>query len=178
MIKTIGIIAAVIAVPVAALLVYAATKPDSFRIQRTTSIKAPPEKIFALINDLRSHRAWSPWENKDPAMKRTYSGAASGKGAVYEWDGNNEIGKGRMEIAETSPSSRVMFDMHFIKPFEARNIAEFTLEHRGDVTNVTWAMYGPSPYISKVMGLFFNMDSMIGKEFETGLANLKSLTEK
>ena len=177
MLETIAIIAVVIAVLLVAALAYAATKPDTFRVQRSTSIKAAPEKIFALVNDLRSHGAWSPWEKKDPAMKRTYGGAASGKGAVYEWDGNRNIGQGRMEITDASPS-KVVFKMDFFKPFEAHNIAEIAMDPKGDSTNVTWAIYGPSPYLSKVMSLVCNIDKMIGREFETGLANLKTLTEK
>ncbi len=177
MIETIAIVVVVLVVLIAGLLGFAATKPDSFRVQRTTSIKAPPEKIFALVNDLRSHGLWSPWEKKDPAMKKTYSGAASGDGAVYEWDGNKNIGKGRMEITETAPPSKVTFKLDFIKPFEGHSIAEFTLDAKGDATNVTWAIYGPSPFLSKVMSLFCNMDRMIGREFETGLANLKTITE-
>jgi carbon monoxide dehydrogenase subunit G len=171
------IIALVVVVLVAAVLIYAATKPDTFRVQRSASIKAPPEKIFPLINDLHSWGAWSPYEKKDPAMKKTYSGAANGLGAVYEWEGNKDIGKGRMEIAESSPPSRVMMKLDFVKPFEAHNIVEFTLEPNGDSTDVTWAIHGPSPYMSKVMCLFFDMDSMVGKDFETGLANLKTVAE-
>jgi hypothetical protein len=110
-------------------------------------------------------------------MKRTYSGAAGGKGAVYEWDGNKNIGKGRIEITEAS-LSKVVFKMDFLKPFEAHNTGEISLVPQGDATNVTWSIYGPSPFISKVMSLVFNMDKMIGREFETGLANLKTLTEK
>jgi uncharacterized protein YndB with AHSA1/START domain len=171
-------IALVVVVLVAALLAFAATKPDSFRVQRAASIKAPPEKIFPLINDLKSWSAWSPWEKLDPAMKRTHSGAASGKGAVYEWDGNKEVGAGRMEIVEASPPSAVRIKLDFLKPFEAHNFAEFTLEPKGDGTSVTWAMYGPNTYVAKLMSVLFSMDSMVGKSFETGLANLKAATEK
>jgi Polyketide cyclase / dehydrase and lipid transport len=185
MLEVIAIIAIVIVVLLAVALAYAATKPDTFRVQRSTSIKAPPEKIFPLVNDLRNHGAWSPWEKKDPAMKRAYSGAASGKGAVYEWEGNRNIGKGRMEITDASPS-KVVFKMDFIKPFEGHNIAEITMDPKGDTTNVgtnvstnvTWAIYGPNLFLGKVMSLVCNMDKMIGREFEAGLANLKSLTEK
>ena len=177
MLKTLSYIAVVLVVVIAGILIYAATKPDSFRVQRSASIKAPG-KIFALINDLHGHAAWSPWEKKDPAMKRTHSGAATGKGAVYEWDGNKDIGAGRMEIADTSPPTKVVMKLDFIRPFEAHNIAEFTLEPKGDSTHVTWAIYGPSPYMSKVMSIFFSFDSLIGKEFETGLANLKAVTEQ
>ncbi len=174
MVKVIGIVVVGL---VAAVLVVAATRPDRFRVQRAARIKAPPEKIFPLINDLHSWHAWSPYEKKDPAMKRTLSGAASGKGAVYEWEGNKEVGKGRMEIADTSPPSKVIVKLDFVRPFEAHNIVEFTLEPNGDSTHVTWAIHGPSPYISKLMGIFINMDSMIGKDFEAGLANLKTVAE-
>ena len=168
----------IVVVLLAAVLGYAATQPDSFRVERATSIKAPPTKIFPLINDYRSWDAWSPYEKKDPAMRRTYSGAPIGQGAVYEWEGNSNIGKGRMEITESSVPSRVAIDMHFMKPFEARNVAEFTLQPNGDATKVIWAMHGPATFVSKLMGLFFSMDNMIGKDFEAGLANLKAIAEK
>jgi len=175
MFKIIAIVAVVLIV---ALLVFATTKPDTFRVQRSASIKAPPEKIFPLINDLHSWGAWSPWEKMDPAMKRNFSGAANGKGAVYEWEGNHNVGKGRMEITETSPPSHVVIKLDFIKPFEAHNIAEFMMGSKDDSTNVTWAMHGPTPYMAKVIHIFFSMDSMVGKDFETGLANLKAIAEK
>ena len=171
------IIAGIIVLLVAGLLAYAATRPDSFRVQRTASIKAPPEKIFALINDLKGWPAWSPYEKKDPAMKRTLSGAATGKGAIYEWQGNKEVGKGKMEIAETTPPSKVVIKLDFFEPFEAHNIAEFDLQNKGESTDVTWAIYGPSPFITKLMSVFFNMDKMIGRDFEVGLANLKAVAE-
>ena len=174
MIKTIAI---VIVIALAATLGYAATRPDTFRVQRTISIKAPPEKILAQVNNFHDWNSWSPYEKMDPAMKRTFSGAASGPGAVYAWDGNGDAGAGRMEIKEASPSKTVI-KLDFSKPFEASNVAEFSVDTQGDSSNVTWAMYGPAPYISKVMGLFFNMDSMIGKDFEAGLANLKTVAEK
>ena len=170
-------IAIAVVVLIAIVLVYAATKPDTFRVQRSTGIKAPPEKIFAVINDLHGWAAWSPYEKKDPAMKKTHSGAASGKGAVYAWDGNNQVGAGRMEIMESSPPTRISIKLDFLKPFEGHNTAEFTLAAEGDSTDVTWAMYGPSPYIAKLMGIFFSMDNMIGKDFEAGLANLKAVAE-
>lgn len=167
----------IVVVLVAALLAYAATKPDTFHVQRSTNIKAPPEKIFALIEDLHSWSGWSSWEKMDPAIKRTYSGSANGKGAVYAWEGNNKVGEGRMEITDTSPPSKVTIKLDFIKPFEGHNIAEFLLDPKGDSTNVTWAIHGPTPYMAKVMHVFFNMDKMIGKEFEAGLANLKTIAE-
>jgi hypothetical protein len=172
------IIAIVLAVLVAAVLGIAMTKPDSFSVQRKTSIQAPPDKICPLINDFHSWNSWSPWEKLDPAMNRTHSGAASGKGAVYEWDGNSKVGKGHMEITEVSAPSKVTIKLDFLKPFEGHNIAEFTLEPQGDSTNVTWAMHGPAPFLSKVMQVFISMDKMIGKDFESGLANLKTIVEK
>ena len=165
-------------VVVAGILIYASTKPDTMHYQRSASIKAPPEKIFPLINDFHRWGTWSPYETKDPAMKRIFSGQPEGKGSVYEWDGDKNVGKGRMEITEVSAPSKVTIKLDFIKPFEGHNIAEFTLEPKGDSTNVTWAMRGPCPFIGKVMSVFIDMDRMIGKDFETGLANLKALTEK
>jgi len=172
------IIAIVVAVLVAAVLGFALTKPDSFNVQRTTRINAPAEKIFPLINDFHSWASWSPWEKLDPAMRRTNSGAAMGQGAVYEWEGNAKVGKGRMEITEVSPPTKVTVKLDFLKPIEGHNIAEFTLEPQGDSTSVTWVMRGPTPFLSKVVQVFISMDSMIGKEFETGLGNLKSIAEK
>ena len=175
MLKYIGIAVAVL---VGGFLVYAVTRPDSFRVQRSATIKAPPEKIFPHINDFQRWSAWSPYEKKDPAMKRTLSGAPSGKGAVYEWDGNKEIGQGRMEITESAAPSQVTLKLDFNRPFEAHNVVDFTLEPRGDATQVTWAIHGPSPFISKVMGIVFDVDKMVGKDFEAGLADLKAISEK
>jgi carbon monoxide dehydrogenase subunit G len=174
MFKTIAII---IAVVIAAVLIYAATLPDSFRVERSASIKAPPEKIHPLIDDLRAMQAWSAWEKVDPGMKRAHSGSARGVGAVYEWEGNKDIGQGRMEITESSPS-KVTIRMDFIKPFAARNTVEFTLNPEGDSTRVTQAISGPSPYISKLLGIFCSMDKMIGEKFEESLAALKTAAEK
>jgi uncharacterized protein YndB with AHSA1/START domain len=178
MLKIIVIAVVIVAALVAGVLAYAATKPDTLRVQRATSIKAAPEKIFALIDDFHSWGVWSPYEKKDPAMKRTLSGAASGQGAVYEWDGNGNVGQGRMEILESSPPAKIAIKLDFIKPFEGHNIAEFVLEPDGDATRVTWTMSGPSPYFGKVMSVFLDMDRMIGTDFEAGLANLKAATEQ
>jgi hypothetical protein len=171
-------VAAAVVVLFAGVLGFAATKPNSFRIQRSATVDAPPEKIFALVDDLPGWVSWSPFERLDPALKRTYSGPSAGVGATYGWEGNDQAGKGRMEITESSPSSKIVIKLDFDKPFEAHNIAEFTFEPKGDSTVVTWAMHGPSPYMMKVMTLFFSMDDMVGKEFETGLANLKTIAEK
>jgi uncharacterized protein YndB with AHSA1/START domain len=179
MLKTIAaVIAVVLVVGVAAILALAATKPDTFRVQRATNIKAPPEKIFALLDDFHRYQSWSPYEKLDPAMKRTYSGAGNGKGAVYAWESDGKAGVGRMEIVEASSPSKVTINLDFVKPFEAHNVVEFTLEPRGQSTDVTWAMRGSSPFLAKVMHVFFNMDRMVGEDFETGLANLKALAER
>jgi uncharacterized protein YndB with AHSA1/START domain len=176
--KVLAVIALILLVAIVVVLVVAARKPAGFRIERATSIKAPPDKIFALINDFRNWRAWSPWERMDPNLRRSYSGAERGEGAVYEWEGNSKVGKGRMEIVEAPPPSRVAIKLDFLKPFEAHNTAEFTLVPRGDATEVTWAMHGPNLFIGKVMGVFMSMDRMIGKDFEAGLANLKAAAEQ
>jgi hypothetical protein len=162
---------------VATTLAYAATRPDAVHVERTASIKAPPDRIFPFIDDLRSWTSWSPWEKLDPAMERTYGGAASGRGAVYSWKGNRRVGQGRMEIIDASQPARVTIRVHFSEPFETHNVARFTLSPQGDSTSVTWSMDGSIPYIVKVMGIFVNLDTMIGKDFEAGLANLKTLAE-
>ncbi|WP_266160403.1 SRPBCC family protein [Dyella silvatica] len=171
-------ILAIIVALIAALLVYATTRPDTFRVQRSNTIKATPEKIFALINDFRGWSRWSPYDKLDPGMSKTISNVATGPGAVYEWEGNNQVGKGRMEIIESSPSSKILIKLDFVRPFEGHNTAEFTLEPVGSETRVTWSTQGPCPYLSKLMGIFMNMDTLIGKEFENGLANLKAIAEK
>ena len=162
---------------VAVLLLYAATKPDTFHVQRSISIQAPPEKIFAILNDFHQSASWSPYEKKDPAMKRAFSGPESGKGAVYQFDGNKEVGKGRLTITDTTPSSKVVIALEMLEPFEAHNVVEYTLGAKGGSTDVTWAIHGQQPYLGKVMSLFIDCDKMIGKDFEVGLANLKAVSE-
>jgi hypothetical protein len=157
MLKTIAII---LLVAVAAMLIIAATRPDNFRVQRTLAIKASPEKIHAYIDNFHQWCAWSPFEKMDPAMKRTMSGAESGQGAVYAWEGNSKAGAGRMEITESSPQ-RLLIKLDFTKPMAANNTAEFDLKPGGDTTEVTWAMYGNANYLAKIMHLFFDMDKMV-----------------
>ena len=172
------IIAIIVVVLVAAVLLFAATRPDTFSVQRTTSIKAPPEKVFPLINDLRRFNTWNPYEKKDPNLKGSYSGAADGKGAAYAFDGNQDVGKGSIEITESSPPSRVVMQLHMIEPMEASNRVEFILEPKGEATNVTWAMHGQVPYFGKIIHMFFDMDRMVGGDFEAGLAGLKAVAER
>jgi hypothetical protein len=163
---------------VGCLLAFVATRPDTFRVQRTALIKARPEQIFPFIEDFRKHGLWSPYEQYDPSMARTYSGPPGGKGAVYEWNGKGKAGKGRMEIAHTSPPLMAVIRLDFVKPFETQNIVEFTLRPEGSSTRVSWAMRGAHPFVAKLLQLVVNMDRVVGKEFETGLENLKALAEK
>jgi hypothetical protein len=178
MFEAIAVIAAVLGLAIVVILILAATRPNTFSVQRATTVRAPAEKIFLLINDFRQWGSWSPYEHKDPAMKRTFSGAASGKGAVYAWDGNKNVGSGRMEILDTSAPAKIVIKLDFFTPFEGHNTAEFTMLPQGDATNLTWLMHGPAPFMAKVMHVFMNIDRMVGKDFEIGLANLKRLTEK
>jgi len=182
MLKALKITIIVVATAVVALLVVAATRPDSFRVERSVVIKVPPERVYGHIADFRAWPAWSPWEKKDPALKRRLDGPASGRGATYAWEGNQEVGSGRMEITEATPPSKVVIDLHFLKPMAAHNTAEFTLQGEGGGENagtrVTWAMHGPSPFLTKLMDLVFGLDKLVGPDFETGLANLKTLAEK
>jgi len=178
MFEIIAIIAVVLSSAIAIVLILAATKPDTFNVKRAATVRAPPEKIFPLISDFHQWGSWSPYENKDPAMKRSYSGAVSGKGAVYAWDGNNKVGSGRMEILDASSPSKIVIKLDFFTPFEGHNTAEFTMLPQGNATDLTWLMHGPAPFMSKVMQVFINMDNMIGRDFEIGLANLKNLAER
>lgn len=163
---------------IAAFLIYAGFKPDTIRVERSISIQAPPGKIFAYIADFHRWRGWSPYENKDPGMKRAYSGTPSGVGAVYEYSGNRNVGSGRLEITEAVPASKIVIKLDFKEPIEGHNVAVFTLVPHGDSTEVSWLMQGPSPYIGKVMQTIFDMDKMIGTDFAAGLENLKAAAEK
>lgn len=167
-----------VAVLIAGLLAFAATQPDSFEVKRSILIKAPAERIFPLVNDFKQFALWSPWEKLDPNLKRSLSAPSSGKGASYEWEGNDEVGKGKMEIALSQPSEKVLMNLHFMKPFEARNVAEFTFSPKGESTEVSWKMTGPSPFVTKLMHVFVSMDKLVGSDFEAGLVNLKTLAEK
>lgn len=178
MLRIIGYLLGLAVVAAAVILVFALTKPDSFHVERMASIKAPPEKIFPLINDFNNWPKWSPYERRDTAMKKTLSGAANGVGAVYEWDGNSDVGAGRMEITESTPSQKIVIKLDFKRPMEASNVATFTLSPNGDATDVTWAMDGPSPYVAKVMDVVFGFDKMIGGDFQQGLDALKAEAEK
>jgi hypothetical protein len=177
--KTLTLVAVVAVAAVSALLIIAAGKPDTFAVQRSATIAASAEKIHPLINDLRSFNTWNPYERKDPNMRRSYRGNAHGPGAGYDFAGNKEVGTGSIEITDSRMPHRVEMKLDMYEPFEAHNIVEFTLVKRGETaTEVTWALRGPANFISKLMGVFFDMDQMIGRDFEAGLANLKALAER
>lgn len=156
----------------------AATKPDTFSLERSTEIAAPPEKVFAHVNDFHMWDAWSPWAKMDPDMKVTHSGAPSGVGAVYDWTGNSSMGSGRMEIVRATPGSQLDIKLDFLKPIEAHNMAVFTFTPTNGGTNVKWSMSGENNMLSKVMAVFISMDKMVGPDFEKGLAQLKAVSEK
>jgi hypothetical protein len=172
--KKIGL--AVIAV-LLVLAVVIALQPGEFRIERSAVMKAPSDIVFAQINNLHNWQNWSPWEGLDPNLKRTYSGPESGAGAQYAWEGNDDVGAGRMTITESKPGAHVGIRLEFLKPFEATNQTDFNLLPAEDGTQVTWAMRGENNFVSKAFGLVMNMDAMIGKDFEKGLASLKKVSE-
>ena len=170
----------VIVLAVVALLIVASRRPSTFRIERSTRIAAPMLQVAEQIDDFRAWQRWSPWENIDPSMQRTFSGADAGVGAIYEWDSKGKAGAGRMEITEMRAGPElglISIKLDFLKPLKASNTAEFTLTPTDAGTDLTWAMFGTSLYVSKVMGLFVDIDKMVGKDFEAGLAALKRNAE-
>jgi uncharacterized protein YndB with AHSA1/START domain len=171
------IIVASVAAIIVLLLIIASLKAKTFRYERRTLINAAPEKVFSIVNDFHNWPSWSPWEKIDPAMNRKHSGAAAGKGAVYEWDGNKKAGSGKMEIVEDQPAQLVKIKLTFLRPFPAQNTAEFVLVPQGGKTEITWAMYGAAPFMNRLAGVFINFDQLIGKDFERGLASVKQIVE-
>jgi len=169
---------AIIAILIVVFLVIASLRPNTFSLVRSANIKAPPEKIFPHLNDFKNWGAWSPWEKMDLEMKKTFKGPASGKGAYYSWIGNKKVGEGSMEITRSVPSSNIELNLNFLKPFKASNVTEFKITPHGDMTTVNWEMRGPLNLFMKIMHMFMNMDKMVGKDFEEGLANLKAVSER
>jgi hypothetical protein len=172
------VLAVLLAAAAAVVLLLAARKPDTFRVERSILVGAAPPAVHALIADFRRWRGWSPWEDVDPALQRSYSGSEQGVGAVYAWSGNGKAGQGRMEILASDPARGVRIQLDFSKPFEAHNTADFALQPEAGGTRLTWAMEGPSPLMSKVMQVFVSMDGLVGKDFERGLQRLKTLAEQ
>ena len=166
-----------LAVTLFAILIAALFQSDSYRVERSITIAAPPAALFAQVNDLRKAQVWSPWVKLDPAAKYTFEGPAIGVGSSNSWAGNNDVGEGRQTIIESRPNELVRLKLEFYKPMEDVATAEFTFKPEGPRTVVTWSMFGPKNYAAKVMCLFMSMDKMIGDPFEKGLADLKILAE-
>ncbi len=172
-------VAIVIGVLIVACVGAAAMQPEDFSVQRSVDVKASPDKVAALIADFHIWEKWSPWEKLDPAMKKTYSGPSSGVGAVYEWAGNGDVGKGRMTVLSIDPGKSLKIKLEFLEPWVATNTTEFALAASGDTTKVTWKMSGKNEgLMAKFFGMCMNMDKMVGSDFEKGLAALKALAEK
>ncbi len=168
----------IIALAIGAFLVFANSRPNTFSMVRSATFNASPDKVFAQINDFRNWAHWSPWDKMDPSMQRSYTGPATGKGAKYAWVGNKKVGEGSMEITRSVPSTNMELDLHFLKPFKANNVTEFSLEPRGTATKITWEMRGHLNLMMKTMHMFMDMDKVVGKDFEAGLFNLKAIVEK
>ena len=166
-----------IAVIVVVFVVVVAMQPSEFRIERSATISAPAPAVFAQVNDFHNWEAWSPWAKLDPAAKATFEGPRAGRGAIFRWAGNEEVGEGSMMITESRPSDLIRIKLDFLKPFEATNTAEFTFKPEGNQTAVTWSMEGQNNFIAKAVCLFMNMDKMVGGQFEKGLASMKSVAE-
>ncbi|MFN0140062.1 MAG: SRPBCC family protein [Pyrinomonadaceae bacterium] len=175
--KIVLVVLALLVVVVAGFLVAVAMQPDELKITRSTSVSAPPAKVFEQVNDFNKWAAWSPWEKLDPAMKKEISGAPSGKGAVYYWNGNDEVGEGRMTITQSHPTAHIEIALEFIKPWQQKSVNEFMFNPDGDKTNVTWTMTMQNNFMSKAFGLLMDMDKMIGPDFEKGLAQMKTVAE-
>jgi hypothetical protein len=177
MMRILKIIAAMIAVAALAVVGLAATKPDDFSIQRTATFKAPPDKIFPLLNSPKAAMAWIPFMEPDANAKITFSGPESGVGAAQTWAGNMEVGEGKIEIVESKPTSEVTLKLDMLKPMEGHNTVVYKLVPKGDTTTMTWTMSGRQPFIGKVVSVFIDCDKMVGEQFEKGLAKLKSVVE-
>ena len=166
-----------LAVIIAVLGIVVAIQPAEFAVARSAIMSAPPQVVFAQVDDLRKWEGWNPWQKVDPAMKLTFAGPPTGPGASYSWAGNKDVGEGRLTITERRPNDLVRIKLEFMKPFTATNIATFTFKPEGNQTAVTWSMEGHNNYLAKALHLFMNMDSMVGGQFEKGLADMKKVAE-
>jgi len=164
-------------VVITVILVAAAMQPNTFRVARSATVKAPPEVVFNRVNVLKNWEAWNPWGKIDPNMKLTYDGPESGVGASYSWAGNNDVGEGRGTITESRANELVQLKLEFFKPMAGVSVAEFTFASKGGETEVTWTMTGKNSYVAKIFCMFMNMDKMIGGQFDKGLADLKQTVE-
>jgi uncharacterized protein YndB with AHSA1/START domain len=175
--KLILAILGIIVVVVIVLCVVISMQPANFTVTRSATFNAQPDRVFTQVNDFKNWSAWSPWEKLDPNMKKTVSDPSAGKGASYAWTGNDEVGEGKMTIADSHPSEHIKVDLEFIKPFAMKSVTNFTFKPEGDKTTMTWAMTGEHNFVSKAMCLVMDMDKMVGSDFEKGLANLKPIVE-
>ncbi len=166
-----------VVVLIAIFVVVVVMQPDEFRVTRSTLISAPPATVFAKVNDLRAWQQFSPWAKLDPNAKVSFAGPETGSGSSFAWEGNREVGEGRMTIVESRPHEMIRFRLEFLKPFEGTNDAEFTFKPAGAQTEVTWSMSGKNTFFFKAVGLFLDCEKMIGPQFEEGLRNLRTLSE-
>jgi uncharacterized protein YndB with AHSA1/START domain len=156
---------------------YIALQPDNFRIERRMTVDAPPQEVFAQVNDFRKWDDWSPWAKLDPDATVAFEGPRAGQGAVFKWAGNDKIGQGTMTLVASKPGEFVRVDVEFVKPFEGKSTSEFTFRPQGDRTQVTWTSYGPMTFLSKAMCLIMNMEKMLGPDMEKGLVQMKAVAE-
>jgi hypothetical protein len=173
----IKLIAIALVIIVVAFVVVVTMQPAEFRVSRGITMSAPAPAAYVLVNELHNWEKWNPWQKLDPAMKMTFSGPPAGPGAAYAWVGNKDVGEGRLSIMESRPNELVKIKLEFVKPFTATNTAEFTFKPEGSQTAVTWSMAGEKNFISRAVGLFLNMDKMVGDQFEKGLADMKAAAE-
>jgi hypothetical protein len=166
-----------LAVVLVALCGFVATRPSSFTVQRTATLKASPDVAFALVNDFHHWSQWSPWDKLDPNQKRTFEGTATGVGSLYSWSGNDQVGEGRMTIEESKANELVRIKLEFLKPWQSTNSTAFTFSPAAEGVSVTWKMEGHNDFMGKAMSLFMDMDGMVGKDFENGLANMGKAAE-
>lgn len=159
------------------VVILAMRQPDTFRVMRMRYIVASPAEVFPFLNSPRAASQWSPFE-KDPQMKKIYSGPEAGVGAKMTWDGNRQTGAGDIEIIESVPDQRVVLRLNMQRPMRASNLVTYELEAVDGGTEITWIMSGDQPFLGKLINLVINCDRMVGGEFEKGLATLKSLVEK
>jgi Polyketide cyclase / dehydrase and lipid transport len=154
---------------------YVAMQPPQYRVERSAVMAASPAAIFDQVNDLKKWEAWSPWAKKDPNAQSTFEGPSAGKDAVMGWSGNDDVGEGRMTIVESKPAEAIRLKLDFVKPFEGTSDVNFAFTPAGDKTKVTWSISGEQSFIERAICLLMgvNMDSMIGGDYEKGLANLK-----
>jgi hypothetical protein len=172
-----GFLVVLLAVFCLGVVALAARKPDTFQVQRSATIKAPPEKIFPYLNSPKAAMAWIPFLEPDPNVKLSYAGPESGKGAAQSWSGNTQVGEGKIEIINSKPPTEVTLQLDMLKPLEGHNTVVYSLEPKGDVTNMTWVMSGHQPMIGKIVSVFIDCDRMVGEQFEKGLAKLKTVVE-